>query len=110
LWGSSQVSRTLNESRNGDVVGGRVKKYESIVGMKPQRLVKKSVICAIRISRNPKVKRVMRRCRDSTAATLATGLANQVLFHKAQVTPDLVADFISCQTLSVAFEIIRIIL
>ena len=78
--------------------------------MKPQRLVKKTVVCAVRISRSPKVKRVLRRCRDSTAATLATSLANQVLFHKAQVTPDLVADFISCQTISVAIEIFRVII
>lgn len=78
--------------------------------MKPQRVIKKTCVTAIRISRNPKLRRILRRCRDNTTATLATGLANQVLFHKAQVTPDLVADFISCQTISIALEIVRVIL
>lgn len=78
--------------------------------MKPARVIKRTCVFAIRVSRNPKVRRVARRCRDSTTAALATSLANQALFHKAQVTPDLVADFISCQTISIALEVIKHVL
>lgn len=74
------------------------------------RLIKRACVRAIRISRHPKLRRVVRRCRDSTTAALATSLANQAIFHKAQVTPDLVADFISCQTISIALEIVKVVL
>lgn len=73
-----------------------------------KRLIVRATIKVIRVSRDPKVKRVVRKATHSTAASLATCLTNQALFHKAEVTTGLVTDFVSSQVISIAFEVARL--
>jgi|LakMenEpi03Aug12_release.lakeMendotaPanAssembly.Ray.scaffolds.fasta_scaffold00501_71 hypothetical protein len=75
-----------------------------------KRLIVKATIRVIRVSRNPKIKRVVRRATHGTAASLATCLTNQALFHKAEVTTGLVTDFVSSQVISIAFEVARLLI
>jgi hypothetical protein len=75
-----------------------------------KRLIVKATIRVIRVSRNPKIQRVVRRATHGTAASLATCLTNQALFHKAEVTAGLVTDFVSSQVISIAFEVARLLI
>jgi hypothetical protein len=75
-----------------------------------KRLIVRATIKVIRVTRDPKVKRVVRRATHGTAASLATCLTNQALFHKAEVTTGLVTDFVSSQVISIAFEVARLLI
>jgi hypothetical protein len=75
-----------------------------------KRLIVKATIRVIRVTRNPRVKRVVKRATHGTAASLATCLTNQALFHKAEVTTSFVTDFVSTQAISLAFEVARLLI